>query len=71
MQIVGILNTIQILASIVIIVLVLIQQHESGIYSKTSNINRSRRGTEKVVYNLTIVFGTIFVIASIANFLTQ
>lgn len=71
MQITAVLNLIQILASVAIIALVLIQQHESGIYSKTSNINRSRRGTEKVVYNLTIVFGTIFVITSIANFLTQ
>ncbi|OGC46974.1 preprotein translocase subunit SecG [candidate division WWE3 bacterium RIFCSPHIGHO2_01_FULL_35_17] len=71
MQISFILNAIQMITSIGIIGLVLIQQHESGIYSKTSNINRTRRGTEKVVYNLTIIFGTIFVIASIANFLTQ
>ncbi|PJA41347.1 preprotein translocase subunit SecG [candidate division WWE3 bacterium CG_4_9_14_3_um_filter_34_6] len=69
MQINGFIDIIQIISAFAIIVFVLIQQQESGIYSRTSNINRTRRGTEKLVFNLTIVFGLIFVIASIANFL--
>lgn len=67
MQIENILMIIQILVSIALIGLVLIQQQDSGFYSSTTNINRSRRGTEKVVYNLTIFVGLLFVVLSIIN----
>ena len=67
MQIENILMIIQIIVSIALIGLVLIQQQDSGFYSSTTNINRSRRGTEKVVYNLTIFVGLLFVVLSIIN----
>ena len=62
-----VLNILTLIISVVIIALVLIQQQESGFYSDTANVNRSRRGTEKLVFNLTIVFGTLFVVISLAN----
>ncbi len=64
-----ILSSIQVLAGLAIIGLVLLQQQDTGFYSSTSNINRSRRGVEKFTYNLTFVVVIIFVVASIANFL--
>lgn len=56
-----------IIVSIAIIAFVIIQQQESGFYSNTSNINRTRRGAEKLVYNLTILCGFLFIVLSIAG----
>lgn len=64
-----ILNGIQIVTGLAIIGLVLLQQQDTGFYSSTSNINRSRRGVEKFTYNLTFAIGFIFIASSIANFL--
>jgi len=62
------LRITQLIVSIIIVTLVMLQQQDSGFYSQNSNINRTKRGTEKLVHNLTIVFGLIFTIVSIANF---
>lgn len=69
MDIKFILNIIQLIMSFGIVGFVIIQQQESGLYSNTSNINRTRRGMEKLVYNLTIVFGIIFIGATLASLL--
>jgi protein translocase SecG subunit len=69
MDITLILKLLQVLVSLFIIALVMLQQQNSGFYSSTSNINRSRRGPEKLVYNLTIISGIVFVIITTANIL--
>lgn len=59
---------IQIIASIALILLVLIQTKASGLTSSVANsfgAYRSRRGIEKGVFILTIVFGIIFTINSL------
>jgi preprotein translocase subunit SecG len=62
-----IINLLLIVISIGIIFFVIIQQQESGFYSNTSNINRTRRGADKLVYNLTILFGVLFIALSITS----
>ncbi len=64
-----ILNVLQVIFAAVIVVLVLMQQQDSGFYANVTNIHRTRRGPEKLIYNLTILFGTLFVLISIVNFL--
>jgi preprotein translocase subunit SecG len=67
MSIQDVINILLVVISIAIIFFVVIQQQESGFYSNTSNINRTRRGSEKLIYNLTILFGFLFVVLSIAG----
>lgn len=64
-----ILNIIQLITSFGIVAFVIVQQQESGLYSNTSNINRTRRGMEKLIYNLTIIFGIVFIGSSLASIL--
>ncbi len=61
------LKITQLVMSIIIIGLVMLQHQESGFYSNTTNINRTRRGTEKLIYRMTIVFGILFVAVTVAN----
>jgi preprotein translocase subunit SecG len=59
---------IQIIASVVLILLVLIQSKASGLSSSVANsfgVYRSRRGVEQVVFGLTIAFGVIFTVNSL------
>lgn len=51
-----------------LIAIILLQQSDSGLYGQESNINRTRRGTEKSLFNLTIVLGSLFMIAAIISF---
>lgn len=69
MDITPILNVLQVLSGLLIIALVLLQRQDTGFYSSSTNINRTRRGLEKVTYNLTIFTGVMFTLISIANFL--
>lgn len=59
---------IQIIASIALILLVLIQSKASGLSSSVASsigMYRSRRGVEKGVFFLTIAFGVIFTVNSL------
>ena len=65
----GILKIMQIIVSIVLVALVLIQSKSAGLSSslKSSfNMYRSLRGVEKIVFVLTIVFGVLLVLNSLA-----
>ena len=65
----GILKIVQILVSIVLVALVLIQSKSAGLSSslKSSfNMYRSLRGVERIVFVLTIVFGVLLVLNSLA-----
>jgi preprotein translocase subunit SecG len=59
---------IQIIASVALILLVLIQSKASGLSSSVASsfgMYRSRRGVEKGVFVLTIIFGIIFTVNSL------
>lgn len=66
---IGILKTVQIVISILLAGLVLIQSKSAGLSSglKSSfNMYRSLRGVERIVFILTIVFGVLLVLNSLA-----
>jgi len=67
------LNTILTIAlsilSILLIAIVLLQQSEAGLYGQGANINRTRRGSEKTMFNFTIIIGTLFILAGILKLL--
>ena len=67
MNIDNVLYIVQIVSSIIIVTLVLLQQQDSGFYANNTNARRTRRGTEKLIYNLTVLFGVIFVVTAIIN----
>lgn len=67
MNILFIAEIIQIISSIIIIIFVLIQSKGTGLYSGVGSsigFYRSRRGIEKAVFILTIIFTIILVINS-------
>lgn len=68
------LNIVQILISIVLIVVVLLQTRGSGFsatFNSDSSIYRSRRGVEKTLFNFTIGLAALFVLISIISVMFQ
>lgn len=66
------LNIAEILVSILLIVLILMQTRGTGLaagYSADSSIFRTRRGVERLVFQLTIGVGALFLVLSIASVL--
>ncbi len=64
------LNIAQILVSIFLITLILLQTRGAGFavgYSADTSIFRTRRGVERTLFQLTIVTGVIFVLLSILS----
>ena len=62
------LNIAQIILSIALIVIVLFQVRGGGlggIFGQQSGVYRTRRGVERVLFRLTIVFLVIFLVISI------
>ena len=64
-----ILPYIQIIVSVLLIVTVLLQQSDASLGGAfggddTGAIAHTRRGAEKVFFNMTIVFGTLFTLAA-------
>jgi preprotein translocase subunit SecG len=68
------LNIVQIIVSIVLIFVVLLQTRGSGFsatFSSDSSIYRSRRGVEKTLFNFTIGVAILFVLVAIASVVGQ
>ena len=68
------LNVVQILVSIVLVFVVLLQTRGSGFsttFSSDSSIYRSRRGVEKTLFNFTICLAVLFVLISIVSTLVS
>lgn len=68
------LNIIQIIVAISLIILTVMQGRGAGLgrmFGSDSSIHRTRRGVEKLVYNLTIVLGVVFFLTSILNVLVS
>ena len=65
----GYLNLAQILVSVVLILIILMQIRESGggIFGSGQATYRTRRGMEKTLFQFTIVMGALFLAISIAS----
>ncbi len=62
------LQIIQVIITIFLVTTVLLQQRGSGLgdaFGAGSEVYVSRRGAEKVLYYLTIIFGTTFFVLSV------
>lgn len=62
------LHVVQIIIAIALIVAVLFQAREAdlgGVFGARSAVQRTRRGTEKVLYNSTIALATAFLLVSL------
>ena len=62
------LNIAQIILSIALVVIVLFQVRGGGlggIFGQQSGVYRTRRGLEKVLFRLTIVFVSVFLVISV------
>lgn len=62
------LNIAQIVLSIALVVIVLFQVRGGGlggIFGQQSGVYRTRRGVEKVLFRLTIVFVAVFLVISV------
>ncbi len=66
----SLLNVIQIIVSIVLIIVVLLQAKGAGlggILGGDSSVFRTRRGVEKLLFRFTIVLAVVFVVISIIS----
>ncbi len=68
------LNVIQIIVSIALIILTVMQGQSSGLgrmFGSDSSIHRTRRGVEKTFFNMTIILAVVFFITALLNVLVQ
>lgn len=66
--------TLTVISASIMVVLILLQQQSSGLggaFGGDSGSFRSKRGAEKVVFNLTVVSGVIFVLSLILGLLAK
>lgn len=65
----GALNFAQILISVVLVIVILLQVRDAGggIFGSGQASYRTRRGVEKTLFQATIVLGAVFVIVSILS----
>jgi preprotein translocase subunit SecG len=64
------LNIAQILVSIVLIALVLLQARGFGlgsVFGSDSSVYKTRRGVERTIFNLTIGFSVLFLVISLLS----
>ncbi|OIO18406.1 MAG: preprotein translocase subunit SecG [Candidatus Magasanikbacteria bacterium CG1_02_32_51] len=67
-----ILQIIQIILAIVLIIVVLLQQKGTGLgsaFGGSGTIHTTRRGIDKVLYQITIVVSVLFFLLAIVNLL--
>jgi preprotein translocase subunit SecG len=68
------LNIVQILVSIALIGLAVMQSKEAGLgrmFGGDSSVYRTRRGVEKTIFQLTIVMAVVFFLTSMLNVLVR
>jgi preprotein translocase subunit SecG len=65
----GALNFAQIMISVVLVIVILLQVRDAGggIFGSGQASYRTRRGVEKTLFQATIVLGAVFVIVSILS----
>lgn len=65
-----ILQIVQLVAAILLVVFILIQQRGAGlggIFGGESGFYRTKRGAEKIIFILTIILAVVFIAASLIN----
>ena len=64
-----VLNTIQILVSVILVLVILMQVRElgTGLFGSARATYRVRRGLEKTLFQFTIVLGAVFMLVSILS----
>ncbi len=63
------INIAMIIVSVLLIVLIMLQSNQSSFQGDSSGIHRTRRGVERTLFNMTIIFGCVFVVlATISSF---
>ncbi|OGO43450.1 MAG: preprotein translocase subunit SecG [Chloroflexi bacterium RBG_16_57_9] len=66
------LNIAQIIVSITLIILVLMQTKGaglSGVFGGDTSVYKTRRGVERTLFNLTVVFAVLFFVISLVSVL--
>ncbi len=66
------LSIVQIIVSVTLIVLVLLQAQGhgvGGVFGGQSSVSHSRRGVERTMFNLTVTFSILFLLVSLLNVL--
>jgi len=66
----NILYIVQIIVSILLIIVILLQQRGSGLgaaFGGESGVYRTKRGAEKFIFRLTIILAVIFFVTALAN----
>ena len=63
------LDIAQILVSILVVLIILVQVREagSGMFGSAQNTVRSRRGLEKTIFQFTIILSVVFLAVSIVS----
>jgi preprotein translocase subunit SecG len=64
------LNVVQIIVSVILIFVVLLQTRGSGFsatFSSDTSIYRTRRGVERTLFNATIFLAALFVVVSVLS----
>jgi len=70
----NILYIVQIIVSILLIVVILLQQKGSGLgaaFGGDSGVYRTKRGAEKFIFRLTIILAVVFLITALANIFVE
>lgn len=68
------LNIVQIIVSIAVMALVVMQSKEAGVarlFGGDSSIHRTRRGVEKTMFQLTIILSAVFFVTALINVLVK
>ena len=68
------LNIIQIIVSIALIAVILLQQKGTGIgaaFGGSSNVYSTKRGVDKLLFRATIVIAVLYFATAVANFIIK
>ncbi len=68
------LNIIQILISIALIAVILLQQKGTGLgaaFGGSSNVYSTKRGVDKILFRATIVIAVLYFVTAVANFIIK
>jgi preprotein translocase subunit SecG len=66
----NILHIIQIIISVLLIILILLQQKGAGLgaaFGGESAVYRTKRGAEKIIFTSTIILSILFFLSALAN----
>lgn len=70
----NILYIVQIIVSVLLIVVILLQQRGSGLgsaFGGESAVYRTKRGAEKIIFRLTIILAVLFLVTALANIFVE